>query len=463
MRLQAAYLSYEWTQSHEFQNSKGHDVLDAKLTSWNRKPKMYEGKLGELQPKGAPRGFVVDTRKNYMDWNEQSTCKFILNIDGHVKAFRLGNELRYGSVILLVDSPYTLWFQTFMEPMVHYIPVKFDLSDLRDQLTWCLAHDAECQQIAHNSLKFYETHLTADKTFAHFDTLLTDLHQLRLKPMAKLLKPNKQTMHVVGAYRDSGDNYRSKHLSIFIKQMKAIFEPRTTLKILIIEQEGDREDYESLPSRLKQPNTQMARFNLGRLKNIGYHIASQDHTPTSYYVLSDVDLLPSEALIPSYLEFPKRPIHLGHRGTRYEVPTNKGKNKGKKRTFLGGVVSFGKPEFEKANGYPNNFWGWGGEDDALNHRLNTQHIQVTQPDAPVIDLEELTREEKNQILKQQEAKEERKWEKVDADTQHWKTNGLSNLEGSYEILNDSLFKHHENVRHLLVQLNITEADAKVYA
>ena len=46
-----------------------------------------------------------------MSLEEQSNHKYILNIDGHVKAFRLGNELRMGSVILLVDSPYTLWFQ----------------------------------------------------------------------------------------------------------------------------------------------------------------------------------------------------------------------------------------------------------------------------------------------------------------------------------------------------------------
>ena len=62
----------------------------------------------------------------------------------------------------------------------------------------------------------------------------------------------------------------------------------------------------------------MAKFNLGRLKNIGYHIASQDSqdaqedSKKSYYVLSDVDLLPSEGLIPSYLQYPKNPIHLGY-------------------------------------------------------------------------------------------------------------------------------------------------------
>ena len=38
-----------------------------------------------------------------MNLEKQHQHKYILNIDGHVKAFRLGNELRMGSVVLLVD------------------------------------------------------------------------------------------------------------------------------------------------------------------------------------------------------------------------------------------------------------------------------------------------------------------------------------------------------------------------
>ena len=54
---------------------------------------------------------IFNNGYNFMNLEEQSKHKYILNIDGHVKAFRLGNELRMGSVILLVDSPYRLWFQ----------------------------------------------------------------------------------------------------------------------------------------------------------------------------------------------------------------------------------------------------------------------------------------------------------------------------------------------------------------
>jgi hypothetical protein len=37
-----------------------------------------------------------------------------------------------------------------------HIPVRADLSDLADVLTWCKTHDAECQQIVRNAEVLYE-------------------------------------------------------------------------------------------------------------------------------------------------------------------------------------------------------------------------------------------------------------------------------------------------------------------
>ena len=99
-------------------------------------------------------------KMNFMNTEKQSGYKFILNIDGHVKAFRLGNELRMGSVILLVDSPYKLWFQEKLKPNKHYIPVKSDLSDLKQQIEWCIKNDKKCQQIAKDALTFYNNFIS---------------------------------------------------------------------------------------------------------------------------------------------------------------------------------------------------------------------------------------------------------------------------------------------------------------
>ena len=109
-----------------------------------------------------------------MSLKEQSKHKFILNIDGHVKAFRLGNELRMGSVILLVDSPYRVWFQDKLKNNEHYILIKHDLSDLLDKLKWCKKNDKKCQKIAENALQFYNDHLSKEGTFNYFNNLMNE-------------------------------------------------------------------------------------------------------------------------------------------------------------------------------------------------------------------------------------------------------------------------------------------------
>jgi len=38
---------------------------------------------------------------------------------------------------------------------------------------------------------------------------------------------------------------------------------------------------------------------------------------------------------------------------------------------MGGVVAFSKHQFEKVNGFSNQFWGWGGEDDDLALRVRS--------------------------------------------------------------------------------------------
>ena len=125
-------------------------------------------------------------------------------------------------------------------------------------------------------------------------------------------------------------------------------------------------------------------------------------------------------------------------------------------------LSFTKKSFDDSNGYPNNFWGWGGEDDALLYRSKQNNINITEPDYDILDLEELNIQEKKQDIKQNESIEELKWEKVDDDKNIWKNNGLSTLDDSYDIIETRKYKGYDNVDHYLVKLNIQKLDSKEY-
>ena len=493
MRLNAAYLSIKY-------KLEGKNILDAKLTGWNNKPKVdlkrksfgkiklnnkneYIAKKNnknkwkrykkDIIIKAGYKDKRTNKNSNFMDLEEQSNYKYILNIDGHVKAFRLGNELRMGSVILLVDSPYKLWFQDMLKPGIHYIPIKSDLSDLEKQINWCNKNELKCSEIAEKALDFYEKYLSKEGTYKYFYNLLNNLSKIRREPIIKKISNNK--LNIIVAYRNHpNDNTRKIQLEIFKEQISKIFNGITDYHIYVIEQESEREDYDKLSEELKQEGSKMAKFNLGMLKNIGFQLANKENNKikNAYYVLSDVDLLPSNELIEEYLRYPNNPIHLGNKGTRYNLDGKDDDN------FLGGVLSVNKDDFIKCNGYPNNFWGWGGEDNALLNRLNIKKMKIDRPEYPVIDLEDMDVKEKMIDLKKRENIEQKKWEKLCSDSSifyekyknekekdgtkidcqnlnNWESNGLNNLEGLYKIISEEHKGggNSDNISHYKVYLN----------
>jgi hypothetical protein len=91
---------------------------------------------------------------------QMSKYKYILNIDGSVTAFRLSAELAFGSVILKVDSKYKIWYLHLLEPWIHYIPIKSDLSDLKEKIEWCKANQSKCETIGTNAKNFYSQYIS---------------------------------------------------------------------------------------------------------------------------------------------------------------------------------------------------------------------------------------------------------------------------------------------------------------
>ena len=152
----------------------GIPLLDAGITSWNLRPrkcsdsphlKMIDPIALGLETVGA------------LTPVEQAQYKYIVNVDGHVSAFRLSLELSMGSVILLVKSRYRMWFTRHLVEGVHYLSVEADLSDLYGKIRWCRAHDDECQVIAENAKKFYRTYLSRTGVLDFWQAMLCRLHQ----------------------------------------------------------------------------------------------------------------------------------------------------------------------------------------------------------------------------------------------------------------------------------------------
>lgn len=148
--------------------------------------------------------------------------------------------------------------------------------------------------------------------------------------------PNNKNYAIIIPYRNDKENVRKKQLAKFIEFSKKNF--KDNVKIFIIEQS----DFEN-------------KFNRGKLLNIGIKLAKN----IEHYILHDVDLIPDKDLLKYYSTYPTLPIHIARVW----------KDKYNNYTFFGGINSISKNHVYKANGFPNTFWGWGGEDDALYNRL----------------------------------------------------------------------------------------------
>ena len=179
---------------------------------------------------------------------------------------------------------------------------------------------------------------------------------------------------IIVPYRDLHvEQKRKQHLDRFIDELPQFMNKSSKpYRIYIIEQSDDGR-----------------KFNRGKLLNIGYKIAAKEGNEV--FIFHDVDLLPSEDLLPYYISNEgAQPIHIARVWNRYN-----GNSK-----YFGGIVNFSKSQFEQINGFPNNFWGWGGEDDEMFKRIQERGFKPMAPTTgAIIDMEEMDLNSKLSFLK----------------------------------------------------------------
>jgi hypothetical protein len=142
---------------------------------------------------------------------------------------------------------------------------------------------------------------------------------------------------IIVPYRD-----RQSHLEVFVPYMEEYLKDYN-YKIFVIEQNDDKP------------------FNRGKLLNVGARIAIKEGF--DYFALHDVDMLPLKGVDYSY---PETPIHLVSKINK-DVPFI---------DYFGGVTLFNIHDYKLVNGYSNEYWGWGFEDDDLLYRCIQRNIPL---------------------------------------------------------------------------------------
>lgn len=96
-------------------------------------------------------------------------------------------------------------------------------------------------------------------------------------------------------------------------------------------------------------------FNRGKLINVGY---LNFNSYFDYFAAHDVDMIPLKA---NYA-YSEAPCHIATQVEQFEYSKPY-------ENYFGGVTLFPNAAFEKVNGFSNNMWGWGGEDDFIRKKF----------------------------------------------------------------------------------------------
>ncbi|MBA43094.1 MAG: hypothetical protein CMF62_03680 [Magnetococcales bacterium] len=152
--------------------AKNNPKIDAGITKWNRRPKAYYGKMTMLNKKKLPFGL-----SSFMSREEQFKHRYLICIDGHVRGFRLNFELSSNSLVLLVESSFKfkMFSDYYIEPFVHYVPIKHDLSDLDEKIKWCDNNQDKCKEIVSNAQKKMKEIMNRDFFYNYTADLLNSL------------------------------------------------------------------------------------------------------------------------------------------------------------------------------------------------------------------------------------------------------------------------------------------------
>ena len=179
-------------------------LLDIGITKWNTRLRKCKDTAGFAVPDIPWDADVA----NFMPYQEQCQYKYLINVDGHSRAYCLTRDLATGCCVLLVLSDYKLWYTDKLKPFVHYVPVMPDLSNLMEKVRWCRDNDDKCREIANNARRFYEEHLSQSSILDYLQTTLTDLVQHTGTPLYWLKSPPMSITHFL---------YNSSH-ALFVEQ-----------------------------------------------------------------------------------------------------------------------------------------------------------------------------------------------------------------------------------------------------
>ncbi|MEJ1282539.1 UDP-GalbetaGlcNAc beta 14- galactosyltransferase polypeptide 2 [Cricetulus griseus] len=115
-------------------------------------------------------------------------------------------------------------------------------------------------------------------------------------------------------------------------------------------------------------------FNRAKLLNVGFLEALKEDATYDCFIFSDVDLVPMDD---------RNLYRCGDQPRHFAIAMDKFGFRLPYASYFGGVSGLSKAQFLRINGFPNEYWGWGGEDDDIFNRISLTGMKISRPDVRI--------------------------------------------------------------------------------
>ncbi|KAJ7212235.1 glycosyl transferase family 90-domain-containing protein [Mycena pura] len=109
---------------------------------------------------------------------EMLKYKYLFDVDGNTFSGRFLGLLRSGSLVFK-STVFEEYFNNWILPYEHYVPVKPDLSDLVQKIEWAIAHEEEARRIQETGKLFAERVMTDAQNDCYFAAVLLEWARLQ--------------------------------------------------------------------------------------------------------------------------------------------------------------------------------------------------------------------------------------------------------------------------------------------
>ncbi len=159
---------------------------------------------------------------------EQSLCKYMLNIDGFVTAWRLPCDFANKSVVLFAKNPleeYTSYFYNLLQDNVNYVKLDTNMNDLVKKMEYLKNNDEVAKKIAENGYELYKMISNTNNLLKYIEHVFTNQNNdMDIKDWIIQSGSGKE-VHMYGrsnSWKQKYIKYKQKYLSL-----KNIFKQKT--------------------------------------------------------------------------------------------------------------------------------------------------------------------------------------------------------------------------------------------